>query len=576
MAKVFSVKFIVMVSLQLHMMNYKGVHCLQRFEKQPSYSEVNPGEDIKLDCIIISKKGSCSWQKDNKPVGIYLKKYEWAAKNEEEGDCSLWIRAATLEFDDGQWECQVTASDFTTQDALTSTPVRLVVRVAPERPRIEFRGSQLQPGSNLTAGAGDRAAIKCLSRHGNPPPRLEWYLDKEQVTSASRSESVPETDNRRTWLTTSLLDLPLDKHHHDNTLYCVAVHESYPTKSQYVKARLDVTYPPDVKLIGVPETDVEEGDTVVLKCETDANPVASVVWRRAGSLDVASLEESLQFRPITRKDSGTYTCQARNVLGSSEPMTVQLDVKYAPTISSVGRDKMTTATLFSPVTLACEADANPTPNYQWLQRLPASASASASDSVLVRSTDQMLILRNVTYEHQGEYVCRVTNTIAGTHRTAQSEAVSIQVVGAPQILREGGEEVIAAKGSDATLRMVVCADPRPETVSWEWESNQVKAGDSTGRYQAHELKKDGREDCFESRLQVGEVEPADARNYDLLVKSDRGFDRHSLRLVVHEPVSMMTLIFSATGCLLISFLCIFCAIHWSRSDKRRFLGEFPT
>lgn len=44
------------------------------------------------------------------------------------GDCSLWIRAATIDFDDGAWECQVTASDFTTQDALTSAPVQLVVR----------------------------------------------------------------------------------------------------------------------------------------------------------------------------------------------------------------------------------------------------------------------------------------------------------------------------------------------------------------------------------------------------------------------------------------------------------------
>lgn len=56
-----------------------------------------------------------------------MKKYEWAG-TQEAGDCSLWIRAATLEFDDGEWECQVTASDFTTQDALTSSPVRLVVR----------------------------------------------------------------------------------------------------------------------------------------------------------------------------------------------------------------------------------------------------------------------------------------------------------------------------------------------------------------------------------------------------------------------------------------------------------------
>ncbi|KAF6200939.1 hypothetical protein GE061_005386 [Apolygus lucorum] len=64
---------------------------------------------------------------EKSPVGIYVKKYEWSG-SQEAGDCSLWVRAATLEFDDGEWECQVTASDFTTQDALTSTPVRLVVR----------------------------------------------------------------------------------------------------------------------------------------------------------------------------------------------------------------------------------------------------------------------------------------------------------------------------------------------------------------------------------------------------------------------------------------------------------------
>lgn len=72
------------------------------------------------------------------PVGIYPKKYEWAGTTSYGmngmpsqhigGDCSLWVRAATIDFDDGAWECQVTASDFTTQDALTSQPVQLVVR----------------------------------------------------------------------------------------------------------------------------------------------------------------------------------------------------------------------------------------------------------------------------------------------------------------------------------------------------------------------------------------------------------------------------------------------------------------
>lgn len=58
---------------------------------------------------------------------MHLQKYEWVG-SPDVGDCSLWVREATLEFDDGLWQCQVTASDFTTQDALASEPARLVVR----------------------------------------------------------------------------------------------------------------------------------------------------------------------------------------------------------------------------------------------------------------------------------------------------------------------------------------------------------------------------------------------------------------------------------------------------------------
>ena len=36
--------------------------------------------------------------------------------------------AVDIKFDDGLWECQVTASSFESQDALASKPARLVVR----------------------------------------------------------------------------------------------------------------------------------------------------------------------------------------------------------------------------------------------------------------------------------------------------------------------------------------------------------------------------------------------------------------------------------------------------------------
>jgi len=86
--------------------------------------------------------------------------------------------------------------------------------------------------------------------------------------------------------------------------------------------------PPEVRLQGAPTHDLEEGrDNVVLRCVADANPPAKIVWKRAGRSDIVSLEETLQFRPVTRRDTGTYTCQAQNTVGASEPLSVQIDVK---------------------------------------------------------------------------------------------------------------------------------------------------------------------------------------------------------------------------------------------------------
>lgn len=53
----------------------------------------------------------------------------------------------------------------------------------------------------------------------------------------------------------------------------------------------------------------------------------------AFSLDVACwlvlvrAQETLQLRPVGRRDAGVYTCQAQNSVGSSEQLSVQLDIK---------------------------------------------------------------------------------------------------------------------------------------------------------------------------------------------------------------------------------------------------------
>lgn len=97
---------------------------------------------------------------------------------------------------------------------------------------------------------------------------------------------------------------------------------------------------PEVSLVGTPTVDLEENiDSVSLRCLADANPPATVIWRRVGGNpmtnkapitsmgDIYSFQEILEFSPVTRKDSATYSCEAKNTIGTSNLITIPIDIK---------------------------------------------------------------------------------------------------------------------------------------------------------------------------------------------------------------------------------------------------------
>lgn len=62
--------------------------------------------------------------------------------------------------------------------------------------------------------------------------------------------------------------------------------------------------PPTIRLHGAPQIDLEEGkDSLVLRCEADANPPASIVWKRAGRSEIASLQVSTTLIDFSFSDS---------------------------------------------------------------------------------------------------------------------------------------------------------------------------------------------------------------------------------------------------------------------------------
>jgi len=87
---------------------------------------------------------------------------------------------------------------------------------------------------------------------------------------------------------------------------------------------------PETRLVGVPTGQLEEGrDQLEIRCLADANPPASILWRKTkspGVTEVASIGETLMFSPIYRNHAAVYLCEASNIEGESSPVSVQVSV----------------------------------------------------------------------------------------------------------------------------------------------------------------------------------------------------------------------------------------------------------
>ncbi len=71
----------------------------------------------------------------------------------------------------------------------------------------------------------------------------------------------------------------------------------------------------------------ENKDGANLRCVSDSNPPATVLWRKEGHEGVFQAGAEISFSPVTRKTAGLYSCTAENALGMSKPAFIEVDVK---------------------------------------------------------------------------------------------------------------------------------------------------------------------------------------------------------------------------------------------------------
>lgn len=73
---------------------------------------------------------------------------------------------------------------------------------------------------------------------------------------------------------------------------------------------------------------LEEGrGSMTLSCISEANPPGRVFWRKFESgEETRQYLDQLIFDSISRKESGTYVCQAENSIGLSNEEAVEVNV----------------------------------------------------------------------------------------------------------------------------------------------------------------------------------------------------------------------------------------------------------
>ncbi|KYN03000.1 Kin of IRRE-like protein 3 [Cyphomyrmex costatus] len=600
----------------------------QFLEKPQPYQEVSSGDDVKLRCIVQNKGGQCIWQKDRRPVGIQPDKYEWA-NNRGSGDCTLVIRRANLYFDDGLWECQVTSSDFTRQDALSSEQSRLLVKggakhncfclilsylkctlmrvpVKPREPQLEYGGTFL--GATLTLQEGQEVMISCVSKYGNPPAVIKWFIGNKEEKSYTSQSNATEVDNPKTWAAHSILRVRGRRENHGLPIRCVAMHPTSLTPMS-TETRLDVHYSPEVRLemgpqplITAPEDSVSVLD---LKCLADANPVPSIKWFKdsvpldrllidaTSSSSLPSLTQdkttglndtmwsaNLHFEPITRNDAGLYSCKATNNVGESVLASYRLDVQYEPrekrkegNITSMNMEEMALlGTAVAPFECS-EFEANPSPQYRWVH-LRGSLAETIENRVQNKGGGRRLHLENIMWSDEGEYRCIAFNTINGVKReTSSSIQYVLHVTGPPEIQVKpllGDKNLFESIGWAGEpvhrLKSRFCSRPPPKLVAWQWGSSHIRAGENIlPKYEALPLEPIVENkvvtNCYWAKLEIKDLRKEDARMYTLLVESEKGRDSTNIKLIVRDPTEMRVIAAAVAVGLLFLLLLISISVY---------------
>jgi len=287
-----------------------------RFLSTPQTLLINEGDTIRLPCKVDRLEGFVMLWKKNKniiTVGDQIIDKSVRLENESNGN-SIVMGPATPEHE-ADYTCQISAFKPTEITHSVKIRVKPVIMISPE--------------SVVVVTEGSPAHLSCSVVAGSPTPQVSWRR-REKKMPGGEEEVVG-----------NILQFPEVTRHHAGHYLCMADNGFGPLPT-IKEVKLEVHHAPKVEpLSTVLYTGLDMEEEIL--CTVHSSPRAIVSWRKDGkALDDSSPDfvfgqeankHSLTVKNIKSEYLGSYTCEAKNELGSDQS-SVELSGKAEPVVFS--------------------------------------------------------------------------------------------------------------------------------------------------------------------------------------------------------------------------------------------------
>ncbi|XP_059151468.1 hemicentin-1-like [Physella acuta] len=403
----------------------------------PANQSVISGQTLYINCPIQGKPPpQVRWLKDGEPLSL-----DASIRLHGEGRRLELFNAQVT--DKGRYVCiGENIAGQTTRDFVVD------VFIPPKVDRAGFP-------EDLEVIEGSSVKLTCPAS-GIPLPKITWFKQEQHIKANSSKLTLLDSG----W-TLEINDANVTD---ASRYYCRA--ENVAGQSEKV-FDIDVLLRPTINRDNIdlkPEASVN--NSIAFNCLATGNPSPEILWYRNGVLLDASIHprheivaggRQLRLYSVQVKDTGRYTCSAKNRAGKEE-IDFDFFVTVPPRINRQGINFHQRVLVNSSITLPCPVSGIPPPTINWLKdNQPVEEKAGIVER---RSNGTELVILQASLVDTGRYRCEVFNQ-------AGEDSISLNLnVQVPANIPVDGinPEIVVVENETITLECPAQGVPEPSIV----------------------------------------------------------------------------------------------------------------